>query len=205
MFAKHTKWYLMSKASATRLNILQAAFDLIYRKGFQATSIDDIIATTHVTKGAFFYHFKNKEEMGLSIINEIMYPSMIPFMLRFLERPGDVRKNIYEMMKSLLLKAPSFKVEFGCPAVNLIEEMAPLNETFRKALSQLVVRWQKAIEEALIKAQAAGDISAQHNPKAISMYITSTYGGIRNMGKVFGRGSYNQFLKEFKKYLDTLN
>lgn len=195
----------MSKAEATRLNILQAAFDLIYKKGFQATSIDDIIATTHVTKGAFFYHFKNKEEMGLRIINEIMYPSMIPFMLQFLERPGDVRQNIYEMMKSLLLEAPSFKIEYGCPAVNLIEEMSPLSETFRTALAHLIVRWQKAIEDALTKAQAAGSINNKHDTKSISMYITSNYSGIRNMGKVFGKSAYLQFLQELKKYLEAID
>ncbi|RAJ08805.1 TetR family transcriptional regulator [Chitinophaga skermanii] len=52
----------MNKAAATRLNMLQKAFELIYVKGFQTTSIDDILATTQVTKGAFYYHFKNKDE-----------------------------------------------------------------------------------------------------------------------------------------------
>jgi len=60
----------MSKAQDTRMTILRKAFELIYRQGYQATSIDEIIATTAVTKGALFYHFKNKEEMGLAIINE---------------------------------------------------------------------------------------------------------------------------------------
>ncbi len=48
----------MKKAEVTRLNILQKAFELIYVNGYQTTSIDQIIATTQVTKGAFFYHFK---------------------------------------------------------------------------------------------------------------------------------------------------
>jgi hypothetical protein len=43
----------MKKSAATRLMILQKAFELIYAKGYQTTSIDDIIATTKVTKGAF--------------------------------------------------------------------------------------------------------------------------------------------------------
>ena len=195
----------MSKADTTRLNILQAAFDRIYINGFQATSIDDIIGTTQVTKGAFFYHFNSKEEMGLAIIHEVMYPSMIPFVLRYLESPGDVRTNIYEMMKNLLLNAPNFKVKYGCPAVNLIEEMSPVNEMFRKALSLIIVRWQKAIEAALIRAMNAGEIGVQHDPKAISLFITSSYGGIRNMGKVFGKSAYTRFLQEFKRYLNGID
>ena len=52
------------KAAATRLNILQKAFGLVYQNGYRTTSVDDIIATTQVTKGAFFYHFKHKDGNG---------------------------------------------------------------------------------------------------------------------------------------------
>lgn len=65
----------MKKSEATRLNILRKAFELIYEKGYQTTSVDEIIATTQVTKGAFYYHFKTKDEMGLAIINELMRSS----------------------------------------------------------------------------------------------------------------------------------
>ncbi|WP_317129372.1 TetR/AcrR family transcriptional regulator [Flavivirga rizhaonensis] len=36
--------------------------------------MDNIIATTQITKGAFYYHFKSKDDMGLVIINEILKP-----------------------------------------------------------------------------------------------------------------------------------
>jgi len=44
----------MTKAEGTRMMILQTALKLIYRQGYQATSIDEIIAGTSVTKGALF-------------------------------------------------------------------------------------------------------------------------------------------------------
>jgi TetR/AcrR family transcriptional repressor of nem operon len=195
----------MSKAQDTRMMILRTAFGLIYRKGYQATSIDEIIAETAVTKGALFYHFKNKEEMGLAIIDEIMYPGLIPYMSEALDRTGNIRTDLYEMMKNLLLKAPFIKVEYGCPAVNLIDEMAPINAPFRKALTRIIKKWQAAIEAAIKKAQSNGQLSAHHDPKVIAMYITANYGGARNMGKVFGTEAYTAFLKGFKNYIDHLN
>ena len=53
----------MGNAAATKYVILEKAFELIYEKGYQATSIDDIIAKTKVTKGAFFYNFKNNTQI----------------------------------------------------------------------------------------------------------------------------------------------
>ena len=66
----------MKKADATRKYILERAFNLTYQNGYQATSIDRIIETTEVTKGAFYYHFKNKEEMGIALIKAVIFPKI---------------------------------------------------------------------------------------------------------------------------------
>jgi TetR/AcrR family transcriptional repressor of nem operon len=184
--------------------ILEKAFELVYRQGYQATSIDEIIARTAVTKGALFYHFKNKEEMGLAIINEVLYPGMAPYMKAALTRTGDIRTDLYTMMKNLLQDTRFFIVEYGCPAVNLIDEMAPLNGAFRKALIRIVEEWQDAIKAAIVKAQAGGSLDAAHDAKAIALYITAGYSGARNMGKMFGAKAYTTFLKMFKNYVDSL-
>jgi AcrR family transcriptional regulator len=194
----------MAKAEATRLTILQKAYDLVYQKGYQATSIDDIIATTQVTKGAFFYHFKNKEQMGLGIINELMYPKIIPLLEKTLNKPNDVRVNIYETMELLLFNDEFFKVEFGCPVINLIDEMAALNPAFQKALTRVINKWQTIIEAAILKAQEKGQLSQDNEAGKIALHVIANYGGARYMGKLFGKSSYSDFLNEFEKYLKGL-
>lgn len=184
---------------------MQKSFELIYQKGYQSTSIDDIIATTQVTKGAFFYHFKSKEEMGLAIIRELMSPDMISFSTIHLKNPGNVRTNIYKMMESLLLKNDFFKVEYGCPLVNLIGEMSSRNLSFQKSLKLIILAWQAEIETALLEAQKEGSISKEHDSKKISQFIIANYSGARYLGKVYGKTSYKTFLEEFKKYLNCLS
>jgi AcrR family transcriptional regulator len=194
----------MDKAAATRLNILQQAFDLIYRNGYQASSIDDILATTKVTKGAFFYHFKNKDQMGLAMVNEVMYPGMKQALITPLITAQDPIQAIYTMMKHVLLQSPFFQVEYGCPAVNLIEEMAPLNEAFHRSLLKLILQWQEAIVNCLREGMTCGKIRPDVNPEGVAVFIMAGYSGIRNMGKLQGKASYHIYLKELKGYLKTL-
>ena len=52
----------------TRATIMDAAQDLILQQGFAATSIEDIIERTGVTKGAFFYHFKSKSDLAHALV-----------------------------------------------------------------------------------------------------------------------------------------
>ncbi len=195
----------MKKADATRLAILQKAFDLIYVNGYQATSIDDIIATTQVTKGAFYYHFKNKEEMGLAIINEIMYPPMHEAMVAKLAHSHNPIEDLYQMMRDILLANPYMQVRYGCPAHNLIQEMSPLSTTFQAALGRLVNEWKAAIETCVNTARQTGKMKPEVDAEQVAITIMAGYGGIRNLGKVYNHtGVYEVYLAGLKKYLNTL-
>ena len=105
----------MKKAEATRFNILQKAFELIYEKGYQTTSIDDILVTTQVTKGAFYYHFKNKDEMGIAIINELLKPTLTNSFIEPLQNEENPIETIHNLIHHLLIDNDFLKVQHGCP------------------------------------------------------------------------------------------
>jgi TetR/AcrR family transcriptional repressor of nem operon len=52
------------RATITRDKLIRTASELIRRKGFIATRIDDVCEIAGVTKGAFFHHFKTKEDLA---------------------------------------------------------------------------------------------------------------------------------------------
>lgn len=54
----------MGKGAETRLRILEIAEASVLAKGFEATSIDEIIAEAGITKSGFFYHFRDKNELA---------------------------------------------------------------------------------------------------------------------------------------------
>lgn len=192
----------MTKATGTRLTILQKAFDLVYTNGFQATSIDEIIATTKVTKGAFFYHFKNKEEMGLALIREVMYHAMHPVLVKPLLDSQNPVKDIYEMMEELLMANPFMQVKYGCPANNLIQEMAPLSQKFSRELAVLVEQWEGALEASIKNGKKSGQIRKDVQPKQVASFIMSGYGGVRTLGRLYNNTDpYKSYLKELKSYL----
>lgn len=52
----------------TRERILDTAQAFVLEKGFSATSLDDIIKTTGLTKGAFFHHFRSKGDLAHKLV-----------------------------------------------------------------------------------------------------------------------------------------
>lgn len=194
----------MKKAQATRLNILQKAFELIYAKGYQATSIDEIIATTRVTKGAFFYHFKNKDEMGLAIIEEILKPTLNGSFIEPLMKHEDPLKSIYGLMHYLLIKDKFLKPEYGCPAANFTYEMTPWNTNFSKVLNEITGQWMNVMATAIEDGKKQGFVRKDVNAKQVTLFVVSGYWGIRNLGKLGNKTYYAAYLKELKTYLGTL-
>jgi TetR/AcrR family transcriptional regulator, transcriptional repressor for nem operon len=57
------------KNTHARERLLETARDMIRTKGFTATTVDDLCRGAGVTKGAFFHHFRSKEEIGVEAAN----------------------------------------------------------------------------------------------------------------------------------------
>ena len=58
----------MSRGSRTRSRIMDVAQESILAKGFDATSIDEIVASAEITKSGFFYHFRDKNALAEALI-----------------------------------------------------------------------------------------------------------------------------------------
>lgn len=197
--------HLMKKSEATRLNILQKAFELIYTKGYQTTSVDEIIATTQVTKGAFYYHFKTKDEMGLAIINELLINNFRSTFIEPLQNSNDPLENIYNLVYSILMENDFLKVEYGCPASNFTQEMAPWNVDFTKALNELSKQWENAMIACIENGKKKGMVKADVNAREIAVFVMSGYWGVRNLGKLENsKYVYLIYLKGLKSYFNSL-
>ena len=62
----------MGKGAETRMRILEIARAAVLAKGFDATSIDEIIADAGITKSGFFYHFKDKNELAREMVRNFI-------------------------------------------------------------------------------------------------------------------------------------
>ncbi|MGQ3677327.1 TetR/AcrR family transcriptional regulator [Tenacibaculum discolor] len=195
----------MKKSANTRTTILQQAFELIYKKGYQSTSIDEIIATTKVTKGAFYYHFKNKKQMGIAVIKEIIQPKTIDLSISSLSSPDSLCDSLYTMIEELLLHNSFLTIEHGCPLANLTQEMSPLDNDFKQALNEVKSLWTDAISSSIIKEQQNNTLSPSINAEEVADFIIASYWGARALGKLSNKtNTYTHHLKQLKLYLTDL-
>ena len=109
-----------------------AASREIYRSGFQSASLETILASARVTKGALYHHFKNKEALGYAVVEEIISPDVDGKWVRPLQSVKDPIGALIAIVQELSVRPED--VCGGCQLNNLAQEMSPLDAGFRKRL-----------------------------------------------------------------------
>lgn len=58
-------------AAVTRQQVVQAALELFSQQGYAATTLNEVAARAGVTRGAIYWHFKDKADLFNSLVNEV--------------------------------------------------------------------------------------------------------------------------------------
>ena len=167
----------------TRAKLLDAAFCEIHRQGFQAASVSNILLNTGLTKGALYHHFPTKQALGLAVIDEVIRSRLEQLVfqpVRESEHPVQTLLDIIATIDDL--RAPDY-IKLGCPLNNLMQEMSPLDETFKVHLNAILNVWKDTVEEALRRGQEQGAIRQDVDCKAVALFIVSAWEGCIGIAK----------------------
>jgi len=60
---------MQQRSEETRTKIMDAAIKLFSQQGYNKASVDDICTEAGISKGAFYHHFKSKQELFLALLD----------------------------------------------------------------------------------------------------------------------------------------
>ncbi|MEN8175454.1 MAG: TetR/AcrR family transcriptional regulator [Pseudomonadota bacterium] len=172
-----------STAEDTRQKLLQAAFEEIYRVGFQAASLHNILKNTGVTKGALYHYFPNKHALGYAVVDEIVHGYLRSEWLEPLAASDDPVETLKRVMKDSAGRMTPEDVVLGCPLNNLSQEMSPVDEGFRARLENIYAEWRSALVDALERGVRAGTVSRAVEPQRASVVIVAALEGCIGQAK----------------------
>ncbi|MFC1573627.1 TetR family transcriptional regulator C-terminal domain-containing protein [Candidatus Latescibacterota bacterium] len=169
------------KNISTRHRILVTAFREIHRKGFRATSVNDILEKCKLTKGAFYYHFKKKLSLGYAIVDELVRDIIYEVWLQ----PLETCENPIDCLIDMLISAKIDKnmVFEGCPLNNLAVEMAPIDEGFRQRLNHVYEMWITVIAGSLSRGIHHRQIRPDIDTYETAAFIVASMAGCRSLAK----------------------
>ncbi|WP_018338932.1 TetR/AcrR family transcriptional regulator [Butyricimonas synergistica] len=168
-----------------RDEIVKKSFLQFLNRGYKATSLKDLEQATGLTKGAFYYYFKDKQEI-LEAGIERYFSVMREETDEDVERVASLREYIDLVIRNKEEGADLSQKLFGCFVLEvlffqLVLEVAPLFPGFRERIYTLskmrLTRW----EHVILKAKQSGEIRETLDTSALARNLISVSSSMLNI------------------------
>jgi AcrR family transcriptional regulator len=190
----------------SRKEILKVAFWEVFVHGFNGVSIDDIVAKTSLTKGAFYHHFPTKLDLGYVLVDEVLKPLIMERWITPLNAFKNPLDGVLLQMQKLIGECPPDLLKYGCPLNNLVQEMAPIDPGFKKRLTAVLNLWIDRLDEHLIRAQTEGYLKSEMSTREVAHFIVMAHEGFYGLLKGLGSpGIYPVLSRSMGLYFQTIS
>jgi TetR/AcrR family transcriptional repressor of nem operon len=144
---------MAKKGEDTRNRILDAAQAMILDRGFAGVSIDQLIQSLGLTKGAFFHHFKNKNDLAHSLIRRYADEGLVLFR----DNLARARKLSDDPLQQLLILVGLYEELFehltepypGCLLASYVYELQQFDEKTRSILNEEFLQSRREVMKLL--------------------------------------------------------
>ncbi|MBA8927076.1 AcrR family transcriptional regulator [Kutzneria viridogrisea] len=133
--------------------ILRAAVRLFAEKGFDATTVQEIVDAAEVTKGALYHYFDAKDDLLFEI-----YHSLISSQMADLDRIIALRLSAADTVRAILVNLVETTASRVDEAAVFTREMHKLNADRMAAFRADRRRYHETFREVIDRAQTAGEL-----------------------------------------------
>ncbi|MEU1024688.1 TetR family transcriptional regulator, partial [Streptomyces sp. NPDC005904] len=150
---------------------LQSALELFWRRGYEATSMADLVEALGIGRASIYATFGNKHALYLKALEryaEIQNPRL----LATLSRPGPALPAVREVVRRFGGEAASEEDRrSGCFVTNTAAELGPHDEAALRRVERSWEHIETLLHSALVRAQAQGELPADRDPRALARLL----------------------------------
>ena len=159
-----------------------AAIGCFWRRGYEATSIKDLLAQTGITAASLYNAFGDKETLFRSALEHYIETGINARLQRFEALPPlPAIEAFFADIVQRSLTDPEHK---GCMVVNTALELAPHDEQFRTLITAVFERIETFFLRCIRTGQSDGTINAAVGARNLARNLTAVLMGLRVLARV---------------------
>ncbi|MGO4248453.1 TetR/AcrR family transcriptional regulator [Paenarthrobacter sp. RAF54_2] len=165
---------LTARGEKTRAKIVAAAAELIYVQGVGATTLDDVVMASGVSKSQLYHHFAGKDELVRAVVDHVG--------ARIIQRERDALGHVSTVTglrrwRDALVQNNALRHgAYGCALGSLAAEVSDQDDAARRAVSQLFTEWQGLLAGVLRRLQDGGALPPE---ASIEQLATGLMGAVQ--------------------------
>ncbi len=173
---------------------LDKATQLFWLKGFEATSMQELLSEMGINRGSFYSTFGSKNDVYLKVLKRYDEQSR-EAMFKVARRINNPKDAILFIFKQTIDNALSTNGQFGCFLANSVSEIAPHNEDVRKICNDAFTATRRFLEMLIDEAKEIGEVREKVNSGELASTLFSLLLGL----KILARSSPQKDVMEATK------
>jgi TetR/AcrR family transcriptional repressor of nem operon len=163
-----------TKGERTRQKIVAATAAVFNTRGYEGSSLANLMDATGLKKGGIYRHFASKEELAAEAFDYAWAAARAarePDIDQSADPVGWLRAHI----DNLATRRPP--VAGGCPILNTAIEADDGNQVLRARVARALRAWISRLEDVVVRAVKKGQLRAGTDARNVATVIVSTLEG----------------------------
>lgn len=161
---------------------LDAAMHQFWAKGYESTSMQDLLATMNLSKSSLYQAFGGKQQLFRQCMQR--YADQFSQQLRDgLAKSASGRQFIEDFLDSVLDDISGESLPRGCLVMNTASEFAQGQPEIARDVAQSIERFRGVLRSAVERAQREGDIPTERDAQILANYLVSSMSGLKTQAK----------------------
>ena len=157
-----------TKGEITKERIIAKSAKLFLEHGYSNTGLSEILKAAEIPKGAFYFHFKSKNELGVAV-GEYFSDELSTWFARVLDETSDWRSFV-EQLAAEIHKKIEDGVYFGCPFSCFGTETAVIDPAISEVCTRGINRIGEIFTMALFRHKRLTKEEIRKGFTALSVY-----------------------------------
>lgn len=161
---------------------LEAAMRLFWERGYEATSMADLVERLGIARASIYATFGGKHELFLKALDRYL-EARDPVVVARLSSPGPALPAVRALLESYVTDTLDDQRQRGCMVVNSAVELVARDQQVARRVERSWDLLEMALTTALTRARAQGELAADKDPRALARFLLVMLQGIRVLGR----------------------
>ncbi|MEU1401859.1 TetR/AcrR family transcriptional regulator [Streptomyces sp. NPDC005728] len=162
---------------------LQSALELFWRRGYEATSMADLVEHLGIGRASLYATFGNKHDLYLKAFDRYEQAGLTRI-VRELSQPGPALPAVRAVVRRYADEATQEELRrSGCLVTNTAAELAPHDPASARRVERNWDHLETVLHTTLVRAQAQGELPPDRDPLALARTLLVLMQGLRVVGK----------------------
>jgi len=163
--------------------VLDKAVETFWSKGYEATSIQDLVENMGIHRGSLYAAFGDKQRLFLTVLDRYR-KVLVRKLLDILDTDASGKAAIRHFFATVIEHVITGGPLRGCLVTNSAVERGLSDPDTAKKVSLCVAQLEDGFYKALLRDQSTCELDNQRDLRALARYLTCNLQGLLVIGKI---------------------